>query len=161
MATIELRLNSKKPGNYAFFCPVTKIHLTIANPVGFANRVSNYILRGLKSKTLIDVNGVIDLETGNVADVNRKEEVKVPESKEPAQVPVTQEPEESSQGQEVGAEEVKTEETQSEEVKEKEKVEETQPNTEETQSETEEKNETVEESTEAEETKKRGRRAQK
>lgn len=153
MATIELRLNSKKPGNYAFFCPVTKLHLTLANPVGFADRVSNYILRGLKGKTLIDVNGVIDLETGNVANVSKKEENKAPESKEPVQAPVTQEPEESSQVQEAVAE-VKTEETQSEEVKEEEKVEETQPDT-------EENNETVEESADAEETKKRGRKAQK
>lgn len=147
MATIELRLNSKKPGNYAFFCPVTKLHLTIANPVGFADRVSNYILRGIKGKTLIDVNGVVGLETGNVVGVKKeekKEEVKLPELT-PAQEPATQEPEEPSQAPEAAANvepEAKTEETESE----TEKVEDT---------ESEES-----EAEEATEKKKRGRRAQ-
>lgn len=70
MATIELRINLRKPGNYAFFCPVTKLHLTLTNPVGFTDRVSPYILRGLKSKTIIDVNNMINLETGKVENVN-------------------------------------------------------------------------------------------
>ena len=64
MATIELKLNPSKVGNYAFFCPVTRLHLTLANPVGIANRVSPYIIKAIKSKTLIDVNGVIDINTG-------------------------------------------------------------------------------------------------
>lgn len=63
---IELRLNPRKVGNYAFFCPVTKLHLTLTNPVGTTDRVSAYILRALKSKTLIDVNNVVDLETGQL-----------------------------------------------------------------------------------------------
>lgn len=171
MATIELRLNSKKPGNYAFFCPVTKIHLTIANPVGFTNRVSNYILRGLKSKTLIDVNNVVDLETGNVVGVKKEEQVKVPESEKPAQDQVIQEPEGLSQAPEAGVNltESKQEETnpdtaegsteENKEVNNNESASETQ--NEENQSEDEEENETVEETTtEAKETKKRGRRAQ-
>ena len=78
MATIELRLNRSKTGNYAFFCPVTKLHLTLANPVGFTDRVSNYILRGIKSNTIIDVNKVVDLETGklNVKNVKAENVVK-------------------------------------------------------------------------------------
>lgn len=72
---IELRLNPRKAGNYAFFCPVTKLHLTLTNPVGTTDRVSVYILRALKSKTLIDVNNVVDLETGelNIANNTNKE----------------------------------------------------------------------------------------
>lgn len=82
MATVELRLNSRKPGNYAFFCPVTKLHLTLANPVGITDGVSPYILRGVKSKTLIDVNGVIDLEAGKAnAKVGRP-----PKAEEPKKV---------------------------------------------------------------------------
>lgn len=72
---IKLRLNPRKAGNYAFFCPVTKLHLTLTNPVGTTDRVSVYILRALKSKTLIDVNNVVDLETGelNIANNTNKE----------------------------------------------------------------------------------------
>lgn len=70
MGAIELRINLRKPGNYAFFCPVTKLHLTLTNPVGFTDRVSPYILRGVKSKTIIDVNNVINLETGKTENAN-------------------------------------------------------------------------------------------
>ena len=74
---IVLRLNIAKPNNYAFFCPVTKLHLTLTNPVGTTDRVSAYILRGLKSKSLIDVNNVVDLETGKVNAKNKKSEPEV------------------------------------------------------------------------------------
>lgn len=63
---IELRLNPRKPGNYAFFCPITKLHLTLTNPVGITDRVSVYIVRAIKAKTIIDVNNVVNLETGEV-----------------------------------------------------------------------------------------------
>lgn len=82
MATIELRLNPRKLGNYAFFCPVTKLHLTLANPVGTTDRVSVYILRALKGKTLIDVNNVIDLETGKLNVDNKKTKTEEPKSTE-------------------------------------------------------------------------------
>ena len=52
---MKLQLNFNKPGNYAFFCPVSKVHLTRSNPVGFVNEVTPYISRGLKSKSIIDV----------------------------------------------------------------------------------------------------------
>ncbi len=84
MATIELRLNPRKLGNYAFFCPVTKLHLTLANPVGTTDRVSAYIIRAIKSKTLIDVNNVINLETGMLNVDNKK--VKTENSKTTEQV---------------------------------------------------------------------------
>lgn len=110
MATIELRLNPRKPGNYAFFCPVTKLHLTLANPVGFTDRVSAYILRGLKSKTLIDINGVVDLETGNVnANTNNNRKKAEPEAvKSEATATQNQKEESSSQEAEAAVEEKKT-----------------------------------------------------
>lgn len=52
---MKLQLNFNKPGNYAFFCPVSKVHLTRSNPVGFVNEVTPYISRGLKSKSIIEV----------------------------------------------------------------------------------------------------------
>ena len=52
---MKLQLNFNKPGNYAFFCPVSKVHLTRSNPVAFVNEVTPYISRGLKSKSIIEV----------------------------------------------------------------------------------------------------------
>ena len=103
MATIELRLNQRKPGNYAFFCPVTKLHLTLANPVGITDRVSPYILRALKSNTLVDVNGVIDLESGktNVNNNTKKTETKTESVK--SETTATQNRKEKSPSQEVEA----------------------------------------------------------
>lgn len=110
MATIELRLNPSKTGNYAFFCPVTRLHLTLANPVGITDRVSHYILRGIKSKTLIDVNGVINLETGkvnaNVAVEATKTEIPV----KPEPTVIQEQKEELSQEVEAVVETVEVEE---------------------------------------------------
>lgn len=110
MATIELRLNQRKPGNYAFFCPVTKLHLTLANPVGITDRVSPYILRALKSNTLVDVNGVIDLESGktNVNNNTKKTETKTESVKSETTVTPDQKEESSSQEVEAAVEEKKT-----------------------------------------------------
>lgn len=63
---IKLMLDTHKFNNYAFFCPVSKLHLTVSSPVGFTNEVTTAILRALKAKTIIDVDGVIDLKTGAV-----------------------------------------------------------------------------------------------
>lgn len=110
MATIELRLNQRKPGNYAFFCPVTKLHLTLANPVGITDRVSPYILRALKSNTLVDVNGVIDLESGkmNVNNNTKKTETKTESVKSETTATQDQKEKSSSQGAEAAVEEKKT-----------------------------------------------------
>lgn len=61
---LRLALNPKKPNNHAFFCPVSRLHLTRNTPSGIAEGVTPYILRGLKSKVLIDVDNVVNLETG-------------------------------------------------------------------------------------------------
>ena len=65
---VKLALNRHKFNNYAFFCPVSKLHLTVSNPVGYTNEVTPAILRAIKVNTLIDVDGVIDIETGTVKD---------------------------------------------------------------------------------------------
>lgn len=52
---IKFMLNLHKSGNYAFFCPVSRLHLTVSNPIGFANEVTSYILRGLKSNVIIQL----------------------------------------------------------------------------------------------------------
>lgn len=70
MDRIKLMLNTRKPGNYAFFCPKSKLHLTLSNPIGFVDGVTPSILVGVKTKTLIDVDGVIDLGTGLTNNVN-------------------------------------------------------------------------------------------
>ena len=105
---IVLRLNIAKPNNYAFFCPVTKLHLTLTNPVGTTDRVSAYILRGLKSKSLIDVNNVIVLETGKVNAKNKKSEPEVVVQPIKSETTVTQEQkEEPSQEVEVAVDDKK------------------------------------------------------
>ena len=68
---VKLALNKNKFNNYAFFCPVSKLHLTISNPVGYSNEVTPTILRAIKVNTLIDVDGVIDIETGTVKDAQQ------------------------------------------------------------------------------------------
>lgn len=82
---IKFMLNMHKFNNYAFFCPVSRMHLTVSNPVGFANEVTPAILKGLKSKAILDVDGVIDLETGAVKAAQAKAQ--------PTPEPVKTEPE--------------------------------------------------------------------
>lgn len=86
---IKLMLNLKKHNNYGFFCPVSKIHLTVSNPIGNADRITSYILRGIKSQSLIDVDNVIDLATGELKEEKKSnaKEAKV-EDKEPIAEPV-------------------------------------------------------------------------
>lgn len=48
-------LNTKKPNNYAFFCPKSRLHLTVSNPVGSASEVTPTIERALKSKCILDI----------------------------------------------------------------------------------------------------------
>ena len=57
-----LKLNLRKPNNYAFFCPVSKVHLTVSSPVGFANEVTPAIFKAVKANTVLDVDGAIDLD---------------------------------------------------------------------------------------------------
>lgn len=60
-----IALNPAIPGNYSFVCPVAPLCLNPINRSGYTTVVSPSILRGLKGRTLIDVDGVIDLKTGS------------------------------------------------------------------------------------------------
>jgi hypothetical protein len=143
MDRIQIALNLRKPGNYAFFCPVSRLHLTRSNPVGYVDGVTSAILTGLRFKTLLDVDGVVDLETGKVvakAANSNKEEIK---TETPAQ---QEEPEAPVEAPEAPKTEV-TEEPKEEQVEQKEDE--------------SEAPEGVTEGTPAEEPKKRGRKASK
>ena len=73
---IKLALNLHKFNNYAFFCPVSRLHVTVSNPIGYVNEVTTAILKALKSQTLLDVDGVIDIETGTVKGAAKTEDAK-------------------------------------------------------------------------------------
>ena len=89
---LKFMLNTHKFNNYAFFCPVSKLHLTMSNPVGFVNEVTPAILRAVKANNVIDVNGVIDLKTGTVNEIKQTEETpEVPEVPEIPETPDTPE----------------------------------------------------------------------
>lgn len=89
---IKLMLNTHKFNNYAFFCPVSRLHLTVSSPVGYTNEVTAAILRALKAETILDVDGVIDIEAGTVkaegvTNIQSKQEEKAPEQSEGFQNP--------------------------------------------------------------------------
>ncbi len=69
---ILLQLNLTLRDNYVFVDPEAPLHLSLSNPRGAAPRLTASIIRGLKGKTLIDVNGVVDLETGLLKDQKEK-----------------------------------------------------------------------------------------
>lgn len=92
----KVALNTHKFNNYAFFCPVSRLHLTVSSPVGFANEVTTAILKGLKAKTILDVDGVIDIATGTVKAASKQQE-KAPEV---PQAPVNNEPPQQPQAPE-------------------------------------------------------------
>ena len=81
---IKLALNLHKFNNYAFFCPVSRLHVTVSNPIGYVNEVTTAILKALKSQTLLDVDGVIDIETGTVKGAAKTEAPKKEPEKEDA-----------------------------------------------------------------------------
>jgi hypothetical protein len=61
---IRLMLNARKPYNYAFFDPKSRVHLTVTNPMGYADGVTPAIIRGLASSVIIDVDNVVDIKKG-------------------------------------------------------------------------------------------------
>lgn len=62
-------LNNQKANNYAFFCPVSRLHLTRSNPIGSTNGVTPAIVRGLRSKVILDVDGAVDIDKGVLKEV--------------------------------------------------------------------------------------------
>ena len=117
---IKLMLNLHKFNNYAFFCPVSRLHLTVSSPVGFSNEVTPAILKALKAETVLDVDGVIDIETGTVkagtqAPKQEKPVEKAPETKQEAPVKAEEPKVEEPKVEEPKAEEAKVEEASAEE----------------------------------------------
>ena len=93
---IKFALNTRKLNNYAFFCPVSRLHLTVSNPVGFSNEVTTAILKALKANTVLDVDGVVDIETGTVkAATNKEKATPASEVQKPAEEKVPEEPKKS------------------------------------------------------------------
>lgn len=99
---MKLQLNFNKPGNYAFFCPVSKVHLTRSNPVAIVNEVTPYIKRGLKSKSIIEVadNTVTGQKTAKQPEPEVQTEVQTTEAmpsveEEPVAAPVEEVKEET------------------------------------------------------------------
>lgn len=117
---IKLMLNLHKFNNYAFFCPVSRLHLTVSSPVGFSNEVTPAILKALKAETVLDVDGVIDIETGTVkagtqAPKQEKPVEKAPETKQEAPAKAEEPKVEEPKAEEPKAEEAKVEEASAEE----------------------------------------------
>jgi hypothetical protein len=117
---IKLMLNLHKFNNYAFFCPVSRLHLTVSSPVGFSNEVTPAILKALKAETVLDVDGVIDIETGTVkagtqAPKQEKPVEKAPETKQEAPAKAEEPKVEAPKVEEPKAEEAKVEEASAEE----------------------------------------------
>lgn len=71
---MRIALNLHKRDNYAFFCPQTRVHLTVDNPVANIDRVSPAIERGLKSKSLIDLDKA-DKQIEKSRSVERREAI--------------------------------------------------------------------------------------
>lgn len=94
---IKLMLNLHKFNNYAFFCPVSRLHLTVSSPIGFSNEVTPAILKALKSETILDVDGVINIEAGTVNAGKQETPKPVQEKKAPEQ-PKSSEPEKENNG---------------------------------------------------------------
>lgn len=63
---IKIALNTRKPDNVAFYCPKCNLHLTRSNPLGYVQTITGSILTGLKYQTLIDVDNVVDIKTGEI-----------------------------------------------------------------------------------------------
>lgn len=59
MSGFKIALNIKKPGNYAFFCPSSRLHLTLSHPVAITDRVTSSIIHGIRFGKLIDVDGAV------------------------------------------------------------------------------------------------------
>lgn len=69
---IRLMLNLALRDNYAFVDPDALVHLNVSNPRGEATRLTGSVIRGVQGKTLIDVDGVIDLKNRCIIDKSVK-----------------------------------------------------------------------------------------
>lgn len=107
-----VKLNPRKINNYAFYCPVSRLHLTrYSNPVGSVNEVTPYIERGLKSGVLIEVK--------EEAEVQKRRKAAKEAASEPVEEPVIEEPVEETATEEPVEETVIEESTEEAPVEEK------------------------------------------
>ena len=90
---IRFALNTKKFNNFAFFCPVSRLHLTLSSPVGFADRVTPAIARALTAQTILDIDGKVDMTT-IVTSKDALKERRIAAKAEPilAEEPIEEEP---------------------------------------------------------------------
>ena len=99
---MKIQLNFNKPDNYAFFCPVSKVHLTRSHPVENIDEVTPYIKRGLKSKAIIDITETTGQKKDakpEPVDESKKEEEPIPnqlESLESTEPETVEEPKEDA-----------------------------------------------------------------
>lgn len=82
----RFQLNLAKPNNYAFFCPQSRLHLTVSSPVGYADEVTSAIIRGVKSGSVIDIDNVVNTAGSSN---NKAEET---ETTAPKAAPAVEEP---------------------------------------------------------------------
>lgn len=54
---MKVALNRLVPSNYAFFDPVSRLHLTLSDPVAVIDEVTKPIEVALRTKTLIQLDG--------------------------------------------------------------------------------------------------------
>jgi hypothetical protein len=69
---MTLQLNFSKPDNYAFFCPVSKVHLTRSNPIATTDRLTPNIKKALRSKSILDITEKTDSNAGQKAEETKK-----------------------------------------------------------------------------------------
>lgn len=81
MKKARIALNNAIKENYAFFCPQSNLHLDLMSPVGFTDRVTPSIVRGLKGKTLLDLDNMIDVQGECFIEEGKVEEKKAEDTK--------------------------------------------------------------------------------
>ena len=64
MISYRLCLDNRLRGNYSFFDPESRVNLSISNPIAFVDRITPMIVRGLKYKTILDLDNAVNILTG-------------------------------------------------------------------------------------------------
>lgn len=81
---IRVALNRAIRDNFSVICPDARLGVTIRQPIGFVHQLTPSVLRALRSKRLIDLDGVVDLERG----ILKEKEKPVKEEPTPTVTPV-------------------------------------------------------------------------
>ena len=116
---IKLMLNLRLRENYVFCDPNAPLHLSLSEPMGFAQRLTDSIMRGLKAGTIIDVDNVVDMENRKLKDVVNEEEAKALAAEQEAKAiaKAEQEAVAKAEAEALALAEAKAEEVKTEEVK--------------------------------------------